>query len=361
MLKIKVLMVGPAPQVMGGISAVVQAYMASDLPDRADLKYLNTHIDGSKLVKFLTAIKAYLKFPVLCFIFKPDVIHIHLSSYFSFYRKLIIFLMTKLLQRKVLIHLHGAYFSSFYESNKIHTFLIRIVFSKADAIVVLSDGWKKWVNSFIDTENIFVLYNPVDASAYKDVMPWENERPDKNILFMGEIGQRKGAYDVIKLVPGIVEIYPDTRFIFAGNGEIEKAKELCEKTGILDKVEFPGWVGPATKKKYYSEACIYLLPSYDEGLPVSVLEAMAAGLPVITTPVGGVPDIVEDGINGFFVQPGDISAMKDRLLLLLSRRDIREKFGRANKSKAKGMFDIKIIVNQLYDIYGILSPGVNGG
>jgi len=349
--KTRVLMLGPAPQVMGGISAAVQACMASDLPKRIDLKYLSTHADGSKLLKFLIALKSFIRFPVICFLFKPDLVHIHASAYVSFYRKSVLLIAAKLFRRKVIFHLNGSDFADFYNSNKVNAFLIRKIVNKADAVVTVSDSWKEWVNSYIGHENVFVLYNPVDTSFYKDLRPWLRQEPVKKILFMGIIGRRKGAYDIIKLIPSLAKSRPNIRFVFAGNGEIKKAKQLCKQAGILDKVEFPGWLGPEAKRDYYSEASIYLLPSYREGLPVSVLEAMAAGLPVVTTPVGGIPEAVEDGVNGYLIKPGDIKAMKEKLLLLLSCRDKREQFGKANKLRAKELFDAKIVVDQLCTIY----------
>lgn len=351
MSKIKVLMVGPSPQVMGGISAVVQTYIASDLPNRIDLKYLSTHVDGNKFIKFLMAIQAYLRLPIIFFVFKPDIVHIHLASYFSFYRKLTIFSMAKWFKKKIIIHLHGGNFLYFYSSNKVNAFLIKKVFHEADAIIAVSDSWGKKINSHIGGKKIFVLYNPVDTSLYEDLMPWERGSAIKKILFMAVVNNNKGAYDIIKLIPDITALYPNTQFIFAGNGDIEKAKRLCRVVGVLDKVEFPGWVGADAKKIYYSEACIYLLPSHSEGLPLSVLEAMAAGLPVITTRVGGIPDIIEDSVNGYLVQPGDVETMKEKLSLLLSRQDIREKFGRVNKLKAQNNFDIELIAGQLFEMY----------
>jgi glycosyltransferase involved in cell wall biosynthesis len=259
--------------------------------------------------------------------------------------------MAKMLKRHTYIHLHGALFMSFYDANKVNAIFIRTILNKASAVIVLSETWRKWVLSHSHAKNVFVLFNTVDTSAYKDLIPWEREVSVQKILFMGIIGERKGTYDIIKLIPHIVKVYPNVRFVFAGNGEINKAQMLCKRMGILDKVEFPGWVGGNVKKKYYAEATVYLLPSYNEGFPLSVLEAMAAGLPVITTRVGGISDIVEDNVNGYLINPGDIEAMKNRLFLLLSHQDIRERFGKANKLKAKEFFDVKVIANQLYDLY----------
>jgi glycosyltransferase involved in cell wall biosynthesis len=344
-------MVGPSPQVMGGVSVVVRTYMASDLPNKINMRYLNTHVDGNKLVKFLIAIKAYLNFPVVCLVFKPDIVHINLSSYFSFYRKFIIFVMAKSFQIKTLVNIRCGRFMDFYNSSKIHAFFIKMMLDSTNAILMLAESWRKKIQPYTCNKNIFVIYHPVDTSIYKNLRPWERKDNTKKVLFMGKICKGKGVYDIIQSIPAVKSIYPEVLFILAGNGEVNKARALCENINVSEYVEFPGWIIGQEKMKYLAQADVCQLPSYFEGLPSSILEAMAAGLPVIATRVGGIPDIIEDGINGYLIQPGNTEAMQEKLLLLLSSPDLREKFGKANKLKAKEKFDINIIIPQLCSVY----------
>ncbi len=141
------------------------------------------------------------------------------------------------------------------------------------------------------------------------------------------------------------------KFIFAGNGEIEKVKNLCKGKNIQDNIHLLGFISGEEKIKNFHKADIFILPSYNEGLPVSVLEAMAAGLSIITTPVGGIPEAVEDGVNGFLVEPGNPEMLADRILKLLEDEELRERMGRKSLRIAKEKFDVNIIAEGLSKIY----------
>jgi glycosyltransferase involved in cell wall biosynthesis len=349
-------MVGPAPEVMGGISAVVQSYLASDLVKNVELVYLNTHVDGSRWTKLLTGIKACLKFPALCHSHKPDIVHIHLSSYFSFYRKSAIFLLAKFFGKKVIVHCHGSNFKEFHDSSSVHSFFIRRMFNACTAILVLSKDWKETIETYTTNKRVIILYNPVISKSFNGSRPHVESLRAGRILFMGRVGERKGAYDILEAVPEVIRSYPDARFILAGDGDLEKAKRISAEKGIDRNVEFPGWVKGDDKRAYFRNSDIYLLPSYHEGIPVSILEAMAAGLPVISTPVGGIPDAIEDGVNGFLVNPGDARAIAEKLVYLLEHPRERKEMGTRNRTKVTDQFDIGGIISQLVSVYETTSP-----
>lgn len=347
----RILMVGPALEVMGGISAVVRYYFNSDLEKSVNLKYLKTHVDGSKLKKIFVAIQAFLKFPVICLTFRPHIVHVHISIYFSFYRKSVIFWLARLFGKRVVAHCHGGRFKEFYDSNRINAFFIRNLLNASHMIIVMSKRWKQTFKGFTRNEKVVILYNPVDTAIFKDSYPWENNISPKKILFMGNIGKLKGVYDILEAAPQIISCYPDVRFIFAGNGDLEGARGVSLEKEINENVEFVGWVRGETKTSYFKSSDIFLLPSFNEGLPVSVLEAMAAGLPVVSTQIGGIPDAIEDGVNGFLIEPGDILAITEKVLYLLRNPDILKEMGTKNKTKIKETFDLDIIISQLLEIY----------
>ncbi len=349
--KPRVLMIGPAPEVKGGISAVVQSYLASDLVNKVDLIYLVTHVDGNRWTKFVVAMTACLRFPVLCFMHSPDVVHIHFSSYISFYRKLVFFILAKLIGMKVLVHVHSGIFDRFRDSGKMHAFFIEWIFEKADRVIALSKNWEKLLRSYAPNARIRLLYNPVPTSLYAESTPWNHRLPELQVLFMGRLGNQKGTYDIIRAIPSVLARNEKIRFVFAGDGEIEKAVALCEKAGLMEHVEFPGWLEGDDKVRRFRESDIFLLPSYGEGIPVSVLEAMASGLPVICTPVGGIPDAIEDNVNGCIVDPGDVEMIARKINELSSSREARERIGMENKRKCKELFDIEIVASKLFSMY----------
>jgi glycosyltransferase involved in cell wall biosynthesis len=155
----------------------------------------------------------------------------------------------------------------------------------------------------------------------------------------------------LKAIPLVLGKEPYVRFILCGDGDIDNCKLICESEGISDKVIFCGWVRGQKKIDEIKNADVFILPSYREGLPVSILEAMSAGLPIVSTNVGGIPNIIKDGINGFLFKPGDLEAITDRIIKLSRDEVLRLKMGEKNVVKANKMFDVDIVIKQLCQIY----------
>jgi len=162
---------------------------------------------------------------------------------------------------------------------------------------------------------------------------------------------RKGYSVLIKSFAIISAKYPDWQIVFIGNGEVEQGKALAKQLGIEDHVVFLGWVSGAAKDKAFQEASIFCLPSYAEGFPMSVLDAWAYGLPVITTPVGGLKDVLVHGENAMLFQPGNINSLSKYMEELVSNECLRENLSRASVKLSQGPFNIKTISQQLNNIY----------
>ena len=163
---------------------------------------------------------------------------------------------------------------------------------------------------------------------------------------------RKGVYDLIQAAEKIVGKNSKVKFILCGDGEIQKVRELIEKKGLSKNFEVPGWI--EDKEKYLKKADIFVLPTYHEGLPNAILEAMAAGLPVISTPVGGIPEAVQEGKNGFLINPGEVSRLQEKMLLLMGNLLLRKRMGKYSRKIAEDKFDIRKILHQLGMIYDAL-------
>ena len=145
--------------------------------------------------------------------------------------------------------------------------------------------------------------------------------------------------------------------MFGGDGEVEKNKQLAEELGIADRCEFHGWVTGDEREALFERAAVYCLPSKNEGLPMSVLEAMAYGIPTVATAVGGVPQVIEDGVNGFLVDVDDEATLSERLASLLAKSELREELGRNGRDQIVRNFGLDRTVAQVVDIYGALMRG----
>lgn len=343
----RVLMIGPGRNLKGGISSVVDSYYNIGLEKLVELEYLETFIEGSKLKKFLFALKSLLKFKKVAM--NKDIIHIHMSSRGSFYRKSLFILKSYKMNKKIILHIHGSEFEKFYkdECNAILKKYVRNIFRKCNKIIALSDEWKLILSEIENENKIEVLYNSIEIKENKNSKDYSK----KKILFLGRIGQRKGVYDILEVAPQIIYKHPDVEFIIAGDGEVDKFRKLCEKKQINKNVNILGWTAGDKKIELLNEATVYLLPSYNEGMPISILEAMSYRLPIVSSNIGGIPQLVTDGEEGYLFNAGDVSELVRILDKILSDSKLREHLGTNSFNKVSEKFNLEKNISMLYEIY----------
>jgi glycosyltransferase involved in cell wall biosynthesis len=347
--KIKVIMLSPDLDVKGGISFVVQEYLKGGLKDKVDLHFIPTHKDGSNLKKIGVFINAVGRFVILAPGMKNTIVHFHTSQNGSFFRKFILFCMAKVMGAKTLVHIHGSQFAEFMTKNAFFRSLVQFYFARADGILVLSKEWVERLSNFTNNKNIHLIYNPVSISNARNM----NSDGRLNILFMGRLGKRKGVYDILDCIFKNKDYFrvKQAKFILAGDGEIEQVRRFVIDKNLTDLIEVPGWILSEQKEKYLRTSDILILPSYNEQMPMSILEAMGYGYPIIATNIAGIPDMVKHEENGFLFEPGDIDAMTQFLKNLCEDAALREKMGKKSQEVVKEKFENTKIVNQLKFIY----------
>lgn len=341
-----IVMAGTGFDTMGGISSVVKVYRDAGLFQRYPIVYLATHCDGGAAAKLGAALRAYGRYLLMLLSFKVGLLHVHVASRASFWRKMPLFLLAFLFRIPTILHLHGAEFVIFYEqeSGPLRRRLIRAVFNRARRVVVLSDMWKQWVESIGVRAPVQAIYNPVMLPPATE---W-SARASGQLLFLGRLGKRKGTYD---LVDALARLPAAPEALLGGDGETAQTTDYARQRGLGDKVRMLGWVGPEQKAGLLASATIYVLPSYNEGLPMSLLEAMAAGMPVLSTTVGGIPEAVSDGVEGFLVQAGDIDALSARLEQLLADPALAQRMGAAARRKVETTFASGAVLPRIEQLY----------
>jgi glycosyltransferase involved in cell wall biosynthesis len=347
-------MIGTSIETMGGISSVVAAYRKAGLFDDWPVLYYSSHADGSRLAKLGKAIRAYLSLLLACLSGKIAIVHVHLSSRASFWRKSLFLLTGYAFGIPSIIHLHGSEFMEFYqnECGSILKKFVRFIFSRAERIIVLSSQWKSMIRQITSNLNVTVIFNPIDVIAGN--VAFSDEREKDVLLFLGRMGTRKGIYDLIKAVACVRTIRPDIRLLCGGDGDIDAVSRLASDLNVTNHVQILGWVTGQAKEDVLGRATVFVLPSYAEGLPVSILEAMAHGLPIISTPVGGIPDIIENGLNGRLVPPGDHQHLADAIIGLLADARLRDSMAHAALEKIQTTFSSAVIIPQVGRIYSEL-------
>jgi glycosyltransferase involved in cell wall biosynthesis len=172
------------------------------------------------------------------------------------------------------------------------------------------------------------------------------------ILFLGRLGARKGTFDLVRAFAGVVQRFPGAKLVCAGDGAIEEVQSLSRKLGIEESVYCPGWLDPEGTRQALRRATIFTLPSRAEGLPMALLEAMSWGLPVVATAVGGIPQVLKDGENGWMVRPGDVDALCRTLCLAIAESDASARMGRAARKTIEDSFSLSASIERLIAIYG---------
>jgi len=350
--KIEILMIGPgATQDKGGGIVKVIENLIDKSSDRFDVIRIITMYPNnffSRLYTYLYAI--FILLYRILFIKNSKIAHIHMASKTSFYRKSLLIILLRTFKIPILIHLHGGGYHEFFESSSpIMQNYIKWIFSLTKKTVLLSHSWQVWYKETINMNESIVVYNGVHDYLIKGALPLNNRTNE--ILFLGRLNKAKGVYDLLSAFKELVKKNPNIYLKLAGDGEVDDVKEYVTKIGISQNVKFLGWVNETAKYTLFNESKIYILPSYNEGLPMGLLEAMSAGLPVISTRVGGIPEVIQNKENGLLIVPGDIKALKESLINLFENSDLSFKLGNnARKSYLKN-FSSSIMSKKFEVIY----------
>lgn len=343
-------MIGTSFETMGGVATVVRGYKDAGLFERCRVIYLASHQDGHFLVKLSRAMICLFQLIAVLIRYPIQIAHFHMASRQSFWRKFLLFVVCRMFGVRTILHLHGAEFMQFYNqvSGRFGKRCITFLFNSADRIIVLSPSWEKDIATFTENRNISVIYNAVPLP---DIRASDALNADRCILFLGRLGRRKGIYDLLKAFKDVNSVIPNCRLVCAGDGELEKARELADELEIGEQVDIPGWIGLDTREKLLRHATIFVLPSYAEGLPMSLLEAMAAGLPVVTTNVGGIPDVVTEGVEGLIIEPGDVAALGKAMTRILKDEELRLRLGSSGRRKIEAQLSIETAVEKVAAVY----------
>lgn len=344
----------------GGIASVVDSYERDGLFKRWGIHLVITHVEGSLRARLMRAATALGHVFVLAMNGRISLLHCHVSMYGSFWRKSLFAVMGRMFGIPVLLHLHGSKTKEFYRD--LPPFAKRMVerqLAAAEAILVLSDSWRAFVLGLAPNARVVVLPNYVDIPVYGSIGTHSmhesgsaEARGDRiNVLFLGMIGERKGVYDLLRAFAAAASGMPGLYLRLAGNGEVGKARKFAERLGLQREVEFLGWVDAEARNGLLADTDVFVLPSYNEGLPVSVLEAMAWGIPVITTPVGGIPELIKSHINGILIPPGDLTALQEAIERLGKDAEIRRRMGLAGRNAVRLRFSRENTLPKLEALY----------
>jgi glycosyltransferase involved in cell wall biosynthesis len=344
--KARVLMLGTALEGQGGVAAVVSVLRDGGLFERERVRYVPTHADGPAAVKIRRALSGFWQAGRICLCQRPAIVHVHSASNASFLRKSLLLLMARVAGCKTIFHLHGGGFRDFVaRSGRLKRRWIRHTLENSSRVIALSEGWAAFVRAFAPQARVAVLPNSVPLPG--SVSPGEPGR----ILFLGRVEDAKGVTELLSACARIAPRLPALRLVLGGNGHLDETRRRARELGIGQRIELPGWIGPAARAAELARAEVFCLPSHAEGLPMALLEAMAAGKAVVASKVGAIPEAVSDGDNGLLVPPRDSQALAAALERLLRDAALRARLGQRARQTVEQHYSLDAVGARLGNIY----------
>ena len=370
---LRVLLVGPLPPPYGGIPFYVQSLLAADIPG-VEYTVFNTAFPKS-VVKFAregrrygalfeggatSALKmltyVFLSYPKLALTIiqqRPHIVQVFTCSYWGYWRNILYVASARLMQRKVVFHLLNAIDNFYSDSGSVQKVLLRASLKIAHIHLLQSPGLKEWFSATFHRPALG-LWNGIDIEH----LPVKAEIPPGMAPLKRPIGLTAGALGIGKGTLAILQALKSLRtrgkyisWVFIGGGDVEDFARMAEELGVGDHVWFTGTIDEATKWQCFRHADFYCLPSLAEGQPISIIEAMAMGLPVVSTSVGSIPEMVEQGEHGIIIPPNEQDALEEALARIAANKQTRVRMGKAGRVRALQRHHIRHLYKNLVGVY----------
>ena len=330
----------------GGIAQVLWSYSNKVFES---FKFIENSRKSNAFINMFVAFVAIIKMITKLLIDKEiRIVHIHSASGVSFLRSTLFLKIAKMFKKKVVMHIHGGGFADYYKD---HSNFVTKNLKRCDRIITLSQNWVDFYSSIgfasICVEN--VIAKPQKRDVHKD---------DKvHLLFLGLIVEHKGIYDLLDVLSEHkAEFSGKLMLHIGGNGEVARLKREVSARGLEDIVFYEGWVDSAKKVELLNQCDVFILPSYVEGLPLSILEAMSYNMAIISTRVGGIPSLVNSGENGVLLEPGDKDALHKSLKTIVENKASLDKMRKDNSKEVVAYYP-ESVAKKLSLIYNSLIEG----
>lgn len=350
-----IVMVGTSLDGRGGMSSVVASYRDAGFFERCGVVYLASHVEGSKVAKLRAMIGSLLRLWGLLVAGRVRLVHIHAASGVSFWRKSAFAWSALLWRRPLLMHIHGGEFDLYHAKaprwSQAHT---RALLARATRVIVLSQVWIERLRPICPAARWVSLANPVtvrpvpDRSASADGL--------LRVLFLGRYIEAKGVFDLLRAFGQVQAELPAMRLLLGGEGDREALMRVARDAGVADKVELLGWIVGAAKDERLDRCDIFALPSWFEGLPVSMLEAMAAGQAALVSNVGSIPEVIRHGENGWLVPPREPAPLVQALRTLGSDAALRRRLGARARADVCRDYARETVCGRLEALYEAVAP-----
>jgi glycosyltransferase involved in cell wall biosynthesis len=364
--KPRILISGHLPPPMGGIATYCQSLLNSSLPEQVDLLFVETSSQKRTLSQtgslsfsnLIWALEDCIRFAKAVIKHRPQVTHIATAFGLSFVKHSVCVIIARLAGSRVLLHHHCSIVAMYMDRPWWWKWYVRQIIRLTNGVIALSKEWQQ-LTTIIPGCKVYDLPNAIDLSAYRAIAQ-KRKDGEKNplplkVLYLGYLGRNKGTFELLDAAKEIAAKETPIFFDLVGEelsgGEKEELKQKIIQDGLDNIVTLHPPVAGDAKNDFFQKADIFAYPSYSEGMPMAVIEAMACGLPIIATRVGGLPDLVSDGINGILVDAGNPGQIASALELLSANSEMRLSMGAESSQTAGDKFDMEKLVPRLVSIY----------
>ncbi|MEP7070356.1 MAG: glycosyltransferase family 4 protein [Usitatibacter sp.] len=349
-----ILLLGPHRGAVSGVSTHVNLLMDSSLADDFEVVHFQVGSEGRDENAFTRLARLVLSpiFLTATIIFRRvSLVHVNTSlNSRAYWRDIGYVAVAKLLGARVVYQVHGGELPQrFFAGKKLLTAFLRFTLKAPDLVLVLAQLELEAYRNFVPEQRVVALPNGIDCRPFGAAPVFETQPGQPlRLVYIGRLAREKGLYETLQGMRLAHELGVDARLVIAGNGaEESRLRRYAQALGIAARICFVGPVFGNDKVKLLAGADVMILPSYSEGLPYALLEAMAAGIPVITTPVGAIPDVVTDGIHGFLVPARDGKAIAGSLALMAGDRERLGWMSRACRRRVRAAFSIERLAQEL--------------
>jgi len=341
-------MIGGFSGGMGTVTRAMAGWLGENAPERR-VTVLDPRGNGRAIFWPLHLVKAMAQLVWVRLTTGASILHLQVSRRSSFTRKGVLLVIGRAMGMHTVLHHHGSEFIEFYHASSPRMQAwVRWLIAHADVNIVLGERWNRFLVDELagDPARNMVMYNgtPDPGSDMQDRDPW-------NLLITANLSARKGVDELLKAVKTLVGQGHPVRLTLAGGGQVEHYRAEAARLGIADRCQFPGWLDGDQVRQLMLTHGILVLPSHKEGLPMAILEALGAGLPVIATPVGSIPEVLKDGETCLLVEPGQAEALAQAIARLASDETLRAGLRQKGRALFQQRFNLDPYMRELVALY----------
>ncbi len=345
----KILYLLPTPSMKGGMTAITQMWYDVGLFESGKTKHFDTNFFWGRnvFVRLIESFVLKIKFIYVLLQFKPYAIYVISSPYWGFYDKICYCAIARVFSVKSIFNNVSARFIKFHESTLFNRTLSKWCIKIPDALVVGSPYWYNYFNEHFPHANVVEIPNPVNANEYIHNNKEQANTNRIKVVTASRITIDKGIQELIQVIKIVCSQSDQFEFIIMGVGpELENTRRELATYVSSGNVQIKGFVIGDEKIKTITNSNIYLLLTHFDMMPISILEAMSAGLPVFTTKVGGVDDMIQDNENGHLFSVKEVNQVAEKLLSYVNKREKLIEMGVKGRKKVLEKYDIEVIANQ---------------